>query len=248
VKIHAGARSFDEAAPAYERARPSYPAEAVSCLVEELAITFDSTVVDLGAGTGKLTRLLLPHAGRVVAVEPLEGMWRRLVEAEPDVAVVAATAEAIPLADGSAGAVTAGQAFHWFRAREALAEIHRVLRPGGRLGLVWNRRDVTVDWVAAMDAVLDRYERETPRFKKREWSKAFSPEAPFTALESRSFRHEQEMTSDLLADRVLSISFVAALPDHERAQVLDEVGALVEGFPERFPLPYVTELLWCTRR
>jgi SAM-dependent methyltransferase len=164
VVLDVGAEIFDEAAAAYERGRPSYAEEGVAYLVGKLGIGSGSTVVDLAAGTGKLTRMLVPTGATMVAVEPVEGMRRQLLKAVPEAIPVAATAEAMPLADASVDAVTVATAFHWFRGEDALAEIHRVLRPGGRLGLVVNSRDRSVEWVAGLSAILDEC-------RERQWAR-----------------------------------------------------------------------------
>jgi ubiquinone/menaquinone biosynthesis C-methylase UbiE len=125
----------------YERARPEYPAEAIAWITRELDLREGRTVADLGAGTGKLTRALIATGARVIAVEPGDAMLAELHRVLPGVAALRGAAEAIPLADESVDAITAGSAFHWFRHEEALPELHRVLRPGGALGVLWNSRD-----------------------------------------------------------------------------------------------------------
>lgn len=145
------AHSAFTTADRYERGRSGYPDEAVAWLTRVLEVDSDSTVVDLAAGTGKLTRLLVPAAGRVVAVEPVTAMRGELARVVRGARVVAGTAEAIPLADSSAHALTVAQAFHWFDPARALPEMHRVLCPGGHVGLVWNRADTSVPWVARLD-------------------------------------------------------------------------------------------------
>ena len=155
--LHPWARvGFGRGARAYERARPVYPAEAVAWLAESLDLRPGQTVVDLGAGTGKLSGLLVPTGARVVAVEPVAEM-RRLLERVAGVEVLDGAAEAIPLPDASADAVSVAEAFHWFHSDEALGEIHRVLRPACALALVWNRLDSTDPVSAAFQEVLERY-------------------------------------------------------------------------------------------
>ena len=237
------------AAPAagatYERGRPDYPADAVDFLAAELSLGRDSLVVDLGAGTGKLTRLLAAGAGSVVAVEPMAGMRQQLRVAAPAAFVVGARAEAIPLASGSVSVVTAAQAFHWFQADAALIEIHRVLRPGGALGLIWNKRDESVPWVARMSEILDEYEKLAPREDASAWLRAFDGLDLFTPLRTRTFRHEQRLAS--LTDRVASMSFVLTLPPEARATLLAEIADLVAGQGGDIRLPYVTHVYWCEK-
>jgi SAM-dependent methyltransferase len=246
--LQPGAVGFDLVGDVYERSRPSYPVDAIAWLVAQLDIRPQTTVVDLGAGTGKLTRLLAMTGADVVAVEPLRGMWQHLVDTVPSATVVAGVAEAISLAGGSAHAITAGQAFHWFRAPEALAEIHRVLEPGGRLGLIWNRRDDSVPWVKRFAEILMPYEGNTPREWRWAWSPSFSSSDLFTPLEEAEFEMGQDLDGEGLVDRAASVSFVAALPDEERAPVLDEIRALAATLPERFTLPYRTRVYWCSKR
>ena len=155
--IHEAARGFEHAPKPYEIGRPPYPPEAIERLVAELEIEDGKRVLDLAAGTGKLTRLLVPTGAFVVAVEPVEGMRAALMTSLPQVEAVAGTAEAIPLPNGSVDAVTVGQAFHWFDGDAALAEIHRVLRPGGRLGLIWNVKDESVDWIEKLGGIMEAY-------------------------------------------------------------------------------------------
>src|SRR4051794_3210517 len=131
------ARSFDLAAEEYEATRPSYPDE----VLDLLPVAADAAVLDLGAGTGKLTRVLARRYARVIAVEPLDGMRGILQRVVPDVQALPGSAEAIPLADGSVDAVFAAQAFHWFDHDVAMPEIGRVLRPGGVFCAVWNSFD-----------------------------------------------------------------------------------------------------------
>src|SRR5690349_6622753 len=143
-EIHpAAAGGFATAADAYERGRPGYPEEAIAWMAERLDLREGRNLLDLAAGTGKLTRTLVPFGAHVVAVEPIDEMREQLFRALPDVDAFDGTAESIPLPDGSVDAVTCGQAFHWFRAEQALKEIHRVLRPAGGLALVWNVRDLS---------------------------------------------------------------------------------------------------------
>ena len=146
------ARSFGAVADRYARARPGYPPAAVEWLLEAAP---GRAVVDLAAGTGKLTQVLVEAGAEPVAVEPDAGMRAALATAAPGVEILAGTAEAIPLPDASADAVLVAQAFHWFDARRACDEIGRVLRPGGVLGLLWNLRDGSVPWVADLDRILD---------------------------------------------------------------------------------------------
>ncbi len=236
---------FGRAVDEYERARPGYPPEGVAWLVERLEITRSKTILDLAAGTGKLTRQLVPTGAAIVAVEPIAEMRARLELELPGVDVLDGTAEAIPLPDSAVDAVAVGQAFHWFANERALAEIHRVLRPGGRLGLVWNARDESVDWVARLSDVIEPHRGDVPRYVSRRWERAFATTTLFGPLEERQFRFAHELDAETLVARVASISFVAALPPAERDRVLREVRELAATHPElrakeTFPLPYRT--------
>ena len=173
--IHgAAARGYAVASETYERGRPDYPPAAIEHLVRMLGLRDGVSILDLGAGTGKLTRLLQFSGARLVAVEPVEAMRQTLAEKVPGVTVLDGTAEAIPLADQSVHAVTIAQAFHWFDGVRALRELHRVLEPSGRVGLVWNVRDESVEWVARLTELVDPYEGDAPRYRNGKWRIAFN--------------------------------------------------------------------------
>ena len=239
------AAGYDSAAGAYERGRPSYPDAAVAHLALELGLGPAARVLDLAAGTGKLTRLLAEGGADVVAVEPVAAMRAALEQAVPGVAVLEGTAESIPLADGSVDAVTVAQAFHWFDADAALAEIHRVLRPGGGLGLVWNAMDVGVGWVSAMQELVHAVRGPVPAYGPSPWRSAFTATASFTPLRERTFGFVHELSEDGLVDRVVSTSYVAAMPDGGRAELVSHVRALVRSVPRPIRLPYRTDVFTC---
>ena len=249
--IHeAAARGFAEAAEDYERGRPGYPPAAVEHLCEVLGIGPGRAVLDLAAGTGKLTRLLVPAGAEVVAVEPVEGMRAALARALPGVTALAGTAEDLPLPDAAFDAVVAGSAFHWFRGDEALAEIHRVLRPRGGLGLLWNVRDESVPWVAELSAIMEPHRGGAPGYRAGAWREAFARTALFSPLRRAEFRHVHRLAPEAVVARVASVSFVAALAESDRAAVLARVRALLERDPatrgrEVVELPYRTDVWWC---
>jgi ubiquinone/menaquinone biosynthesis C-methylase UbiE len=216
--------------------------------VRELGVAPGSPVLDLAAGTGKLTRQLVPTGADLTAVEPVEGMRRKLAEAVPGVRALDGTAERIPLDDGTFDAVFCGQAFHWFDGERALAEIHRVLRPSGGLGLIWNVRDEAVPWERRLSELLKRHQSNAPRKRWGRWRDAFEQTPLFTALEERRFEHSHEGDTETMLARVGSISFIAALSDEERAAFLEEVRTLVEPHDSPLVMHYRTEVYWCRRR
>jgi SAM-dependent methyltransferase len=189
-------------------------------------------VLDQAAGTGKLTDALLPLAGRVVAVEPLAEMRRVLTARHPQAEVVAGRAEDIPLAEGSVDAVFVAAAFHWFDAEAALDEIHRVLRPGGGLGLLWNRPEWEGEpWYADFTTMLDRAreEQEAPnRYVAGEWRAALERSSKYGPVRKREFRHVHRVTREGFLARVASWSVFAVLPDAEREGLLGAVAGLLD--------------------
>ncbi len=238
------ARGFNAGAAAYEAARPDYPAEAIAVLVEHLGLGAGTTVLDLAAGTGKLTRRLVELDADVVAIEPLEGMRAQLQTVLPDVELLDGTAEAIPLPDASVELVAVAQAFHWFDAPAALSEIARVLRPGGGLAILWNERDEATPWVAEMSRLIRWHERTVSRYQHVDWAAVVGASGRFTPLREQVIDWEQLMTAELLADRVRSISYIAAMPSGERERLAAEVVYLVRRLPEPFSLPYRCRVQW----
>jgi SAM-dependent methyltransferase len=233
--IHpAAATGFGRGAAAYERGRPGYPAAAVDRLVAALP---GRRVVDLAAGTGKLTRLLVARGCEVTAVEPVAEMRALL---EPPARAVSGVAEAIGLPDASADGITVAQAFHWFDGPRALAEIHRVLRPGGVLALIWNRRDMDDALQRRLSGLLEPLRSGVPAHRDDAWRGAIEDSPLFGPLHETTFANEQVVDADGLADRVASISFVAAMGAAERAALLREVRALAGG--GTVTLRYVVEL------
>jgi ubiquinone/menaquinone biosynthesis C-methylase UbiE len=200
--IHESAKGFQTASEAYERGRPGYPADAVRKLIEELGIEAGRTVIELGSGTGKFTKQLVPTRARVVAVEPVEGMRQKFSEILPNVEVLAGTAEAIPMADASADAVIAAQAFHWFDGYATLREIHRVLKSTGRLGLIWNVRDESIDWVRKLTDIIELHAKGTPRHRTGAWKKVFQETELFTPLQLAQFRYDHAGPPEMIVDRV----------------------------------------------
>ncbi len=246
--LHPATRGFGATAGLYERGRPDYPAAAVRRLVERLGLGPGRTVLDLAAGTGKLTRLLVPSGARVIAVEPVPEMRAELERRVPGAAAMEGTAEQIPLADGSVHAVTVGQAFHWFDADAALQELHRVLRPGGGLALIWNARDERDPLQAALSEIIDPLEGKTPTRRQRDWQGLLDGCGLFDPAQTVRFRHLQTVDEEGLVGRVLSISFVAASPVPVRRDVEARVRALARAHGEPLRLPYVTELYLAFRR
>jgi SAM-dependent methyltransferase len=256
LSVHEVASSgFGAEAAAYERARPSYPPDAVDWLVDALAIPDRGRVCDLAAGTGKFTRLLaprLPHA-QLLAVEPVAGMRSLLATSRPDVPVIAATAEAMPFARASLDGIAVAQAFHWFDASAALEEFHRVLRPGGRLALVWNARDRSVPWVDRIWSIMDGVEKRAPWRAHDEWRETAFVETPwFGPLHEATFRHEQRLSPADVVERVRSVSHVAVLPPDRQDAVLADVRAVLRDDPAtagraEVTLPYRFDAYWTER-
>jgi len=248
------AEGFGSGADAYERGRPSYPPDAVSWLVESLRIGPGARLVDLAAGTGKLTRLLAPSGASIAAVEPVAGMREVLHRTQADVPTLAATAEALPFAAGSLDAVTVAQAFHWFDADAAFGELARVLRPGGRLGLIWNARDRSLAWVDELWSILDRVEKRAP------WRDHDHPlhgdvelATGFGPLHEATFHHEQRIGRDAIAERFTSVSHVAVLAPARQRDVVDEVMAVLAADPAtagraELAIPYRVDAYWLERR
>jgi SAM-dependent methyltransferase len=239
VGVHqVAAAGFSRAAGAYERARPGYPDGVVALLAETGALRPGGVVVDVAAGTGKLTRQLSPSGAAVVAIEPLAPMREALVGTP---LVAAGTAEALPLRDGSADLVTVAQAFHWLDAGPALAEVLRVLRPGGWLALIWNERDESVPWVQAFGDVIERHAGGRPYTPGRDWD-ALLARAGMAPVRRERLAHPLLADRAAVVERAASTSYVAALPDDRRRAVLAEVAGLVQGFAEPFPFPHVTDV------
>jgi SAM-dependent methyltransferase len=218
----ARARSFGDTADDYDRARPGYPAEAVEWLLG----TRPLDVIDVGAGTGKLTAILARAGHRVTAVEPLAPLRRKLSQALPAVRATSGRAERLPLDDAAADAVVVGQAFHWFDARAAVGEISRVLRPAGVLGLIWNFRDESQRWmrelttITGADGLPDGWtvEREVlPRV---------------ASASRRDFRLEHPVDRERLLALVRSWSYVATLAAAEHKRVLARVHELWDAHPD----------------
>jgi SAM-dependent methyltransferase len=242
VDLHPATRGFDAAGERYERGRPEYPPAAVDWLVAQLGLAArpGARVLDIGAGTGKLTRPLLERGLRVIAVEPVAGMRATLKRTAPLADVRAAQAEALPLEAAAVDGIVAGQAFHWFANAAALREFARVLHPDGRLGLVWNRRDLDQPLQAAIDRLVAPYRADAPAHASDAWRAAFTSAAPFELATEHRIAHVQAFDTDGLVDRVLSISFIAALPGDERRVIEARVRELAVGTP--LELRYVTEL------
>jgi SAM-dependent methyltransferase len=240
-ELHPATRGF-AAADRYERGRPDYPAAAIAAIAERCGLQPGRTVLDLAAGTGKLTRLLVPTGAAVLAVEPVPEMRAELERHVRGVAALGGTAERIPLADRYVDVVTVGQAFHWFDADAALREIHRVLKPGGSVALIWNARDERDALQAALSEIIDRLEGDTPRRKQRNWKTLLADSGLFERTERLLFEHAQLLDEQGVVDRVTSISFIAAAAPAVRTDVEARVRTLVAGVATPMRLPYMTEL------
>jgi SAM-dependent methyltransferase len=239
--LHPSTRGFAHA-DVYERGRPDYPAAAIDRIVTRLDLRPGRTVLDLAAGTGKLTRLLVPSKANVIAVEPVREMRAELERRVPGVVALAGTAERMPLTDGFVDAVTVGQAFHWFEQDEALREIYRVLRPGGGLALIWNARDERDAVQAALSGIFDEFEGDTPRRKQREWRTLLPDSGLYERCERALFEHDQPVDEQGLIERVVSTSFIAAAPQAVRDEVEARVRAIARAAEQPIRLSYMTEL------
>src|SRR4051812_29011770 len=227
------AHSFGGVADAYERGRPTYPAEAVSWMLGEQPLT----VLELGAGTGKLTRVLTGLGHDVHATDPDAAMLAVLEQQLPGVRTAVASAEDIPLGDASVDAVVAAQAFHWFDLDRALPEIARVLVPGGRICLTWNHRNEKIPWVRRLGTLIGTQEQQDDPAQALIFSELFG------FVEDHEFSHWQAIDRRSIQDLVLSRSNVAVLDADTRAAKLAEVLAFYDEYGrgmDGMQLPYVT--------
>ncbi|MCD0481265.1 class I SAM-dependent methyltransferase [Streptacidiphilus sp. ASG 303] len=254
MTVHqAAGTGYQRAADAYERSRPSYPLPALRGLADAVGLEPGRTVVDLGAGTGKFTRLLALTGARVVALEPVAAMRGRLAELLPGVEVGSGTAEATGLPDASADVVVAAQAWHWFRQEEALAEVERVLRPGGSLALVWNTFDDSVPWVRDFQRIyFGRAPEDLPSHLDGRWRTLLEARPGWSPVEELHLPNPHPVTREGVLERMASSSIIAALDAAEQERVRAEVDAVLRAHPQtrdgdRVELPYTTDVYW-TRR
>jgi SAM-dependent methyltransferase len=250
--IHAAAQTgYTREAGAYSRGRPDYPDALHGWLRDALRLAPGQHVADVGAGTGKFTRLLVATGAEVLAIEPVDAMRTELAR-WPQVVALAGTAQALPLESASLDAITCAQAFHWFASPASLDEFARVLRPGGRLGLVWNVRDEAVDWVRCITAIITPFEGDAPRFYKGDWRKPF-PHPAFSPLEEAAFAHAHVgPPGQVIVDRIMSVSFIATQPGAIRNDVRAALRDLIATQPDlagrdTIAFPYRTVAYHCIR-
>ncbi|CAF2355198.1 unnamed protein product [Rotaria sp. Silwood2] len=246
------AQGFKQAAIIYEQARPSYPNEVID-LIKSL-YNKPNIIIDLGAGTGKLTRLLAPiDAQEIIAIEPISTMRENLKHIPLITKIIDGTAENISFEDNTIDIILCGQAFHWFANYRALTELNRVLKPKGLLILIWNLADNRErPWTKIMWEYVDSFRsKEIPRYETMEWKKVFDNQNLFSSLQHKQFTYKHHVTRDLVIKRMLSKSFIATLSSEQQKTITDEIRKILENVEEiqdleEFDLNYFTDVYWCS--
>lgn len=242
----AAQKGFSLGAELYQQVRPSYPQEIAFWLQDRLKIGETSTVVDLGSGTGKFLPYLNQTQANVIAVEPVAAMLQQLQQAHPQVESVQAFSQQLPFSFASIDAVICAQSFHWFANIETLTEIHRVLKPAGQLGLIWNQRDTNVNWVKALADEIAPLEGDTPRYHSEQWKKVFEQQTLFKLIELNTFQLLHHGTVEqVVSKRLLSTSFIAAMSKIEQQCLKAKFEQIIFDFTgltaqDQIDFPYTT--------
>ncbi len=241
VRALLGRAGFESGSDVYERARPTYPPEAVDLLVDTTGLTSRSRVLDLAAGTGKMTRRLIERGLHCVAAEPSPSMREVFSRVVPGAPLVGATAEQVPLADATVDAVVVAQAFHWFDPQAALAELARVLRSGGWLALIWNERDES-DPVVRDLVRISKWDTMAPYPVGKDFGADIDRSGRFGPVQRTKIPFTQWLDLPTFVAQVASRSYVQVLPEPRRGALLDEVEAFGASLPQPIAMPYVTDL------
>lgn len=246
------AEAFQKAATIYEQVRPSYPSEVID-LIKSLCDQPD-IIIDIGAGTGKFTRLLGPiGAKQIIAIEPVAAMRENLRNIPIVTEIIDATAEHIPFDDHTVDIIVSAHAFHWFATERTLAEFNRVLKPNGYLVLVWNNPDNSKrEWAEKLSEYVDSHNvYEAERYKSKEWKNVFNNQKYFSPLQETRFSHTQRVTRELVIGRILSTSYIAVLSSEQQKQVVDNVHKILDNVEEirdakEFDIYHFAEVYWCS--
>lgn len=245
--IHPIAQSgFAPTAELYQRVRPSYPNAITQWLTEHLHLGKDDELLDLGSGTGKFLANLSKISTQITAVEPIAEMLEQLRSQYPQVHSLQASSQQLPFANDVFDAIFCAQSFHWFADSNSLQEIHRVLKPTAKLGLLWNQRDESVEWVKALAGCIRPYESSTPRYHRQDWQKVFENQKLFHAIDVVTFKHCQTgPVEEVVCKRLLSTSFIAAMPHTQQQALQQQFEQIVFAYTgkrpeEQIDFPYTT--------
>lgn len=244
----AAQQGFALGANLYQQVRPSYPQEVDVFLQDQLQVPLNSNIVDLGSGTGKFLPHLLKLTTQLTAVEPIASMLTELRQLYPQVATVQARSEQLPLPAQCADLVSCAQSFHWFANLQSLKEIHRILKPQAHLLLIWNQRDISVNWVNALAEMILPFEGDTPRFHNQDWRQVFADTDLFQLCHEQQFHHRHVGTVEqVVSKRLLSTSFIAAMPAAQQQQLKTQFEQLILEYTglhaqDTIEFPYCTHV------
>ena len=245
--LHPAAENgFSSAAELYQQVRPNYPQGIVQWLQHDLGIQNESVAIDLGAGTGKFLNYLKQATQNIFAIEPIPAMLEQLKIVHPEVTTLQASSHQINLKSQSVDAILCAQSFHWFAELDTLTEMHRLLKPQGNLGLVWNQRDTNIEWVKALADYIAPFESDTPRFHSDQWQNVFKAQNLFKFESLQTFKQHQTGTvEDVVSKRLLSTSFIAAMTAEEQAKMKAAFEDIVQkhtglSVQDQISFPYIT--------
>lgn len=235
--IHPTAQdAFDKNAQSYQQARPDYPPEIIPWLIQNFQIDNLTTAIDLGAGTGKFTRVLTHTDAHILAIEPVDDMAKQFMHIHPNIELIRAFSHAMPLKSQSVDLVMSAQAFHWFAHINTLQEIHRILKPNGHLGLIWNYRDNSHAWVQEISNFIATFEGNTPRFHHFNWKEVFNHQNLFKAVYEKRFSYIHRGTVEkVVCQRLLSTSFISTLTNTEKKEIQDHLERIIYQFLKKSP-------------
>lgn len=242
----AAQKGFSSAAELYQQVRPDYPQDIVSWLQDQLQLCEKSHVIDLGSGTGKFLPYLQQITSHITAIEPVQEMLAQLQAIYPKIQTLQASSEHLPVTANSMDAVICAQSFHWFANLETLQQIHQALKPSGHLALIWNQRDIDVDWVKALADLIEPLEGNTPRYHSGKWKNVFQHQSLFQLENIQIFKLQHIGTvENVVSKRLLSTSFIAAMPNQEQQQLKALFEQIVFSYTGKYPqdeitFPYVT--------
>jgi ubiquinone/menaquinone biosynthesis C-methylase UbiE len=240
---------FNKDAGLYDRARPSYPQKAVEQMAKTCHITPQSRILDVAAGTGKFTTMLVERGYNVTALEPVEAMRQVLRQKLPQIEILDGAATQIQLPDASIDVITIAQAFHWFANKDSLKEFHRVLKPNGYLVLIWNSKDEAVPWVEDIVVYMWNYKpKDTPQYRDNKWQSAFADQDLFGDLRYTAYSNNNTHSRQDIIDRVFSTSFISKQPEDVAVKIKADLNAIMDRYsitmkPEDTTVyPYRTDL------